>query len=143
MHQGCYVARLLPDNFRGDVLEDPWSVLARLGLRADEIFDSLADPPHARISFACRAEQLHDFRRQRWRIEQEPAFIEYRDAWQSSLTRCARGHSIGDEHAHRSFESRVRAQTFHIKEEPVAIKPHGGLCVEQLGVDSFLTCPCS
>src|SRR5260370_41135307 len=118
-------------------------MLAWLELRADEIFDSLADPPHARISFACRAEQLHDFGRQRWRIEQGPAFIENRDAWQSSLTRCARGHGVGDEHAHRSFESRGRAQTLHIEEEPVAIKPHGGLYVEQPGVDPFLTCPCS
>src|SRR5258706_5570072 len=141
IHQGSYIARLLPDNLRGGVLEDARPMLAWLELRADEIFDSLADPPHARISFACRAEQLHDFGRQRWRIEQGPAFIENRDAWQSSLTRCARGHGVGDEHAHRSFESRVRAQTLHIEEEPVAIKPHGGLCVEQPGVDAFLTCP--
>src|SRR5260370_40626901 len=114
-------------------------MLAWLELRADEIFDSLADPPHARISFACRAEQLHDFGRQRWRIEQGPAFIENRDAWQSSLTRCARGHGVGDEHAHRSFESRGRAQTLQMEEEPVAIKPHRRLCGEQPGVDAYLT----
>src|SRR5260370_340655 len=98
----------------------------------------------APVEMCCKSsspEQLHDSGRQRGRIEQGPAFIENRDAWQSSLTRCARGHGVGDEHAHRSFESRVRAQTLHIEEEPVAIKPHGGLCVEQPGVDAFLTCP--
>src|ERR1019366_8941208 len=63
-HRG-HVSRLLPDDLRAGVFQDAGTVNPRLKLRAHEVFDGLADTPHAGIPFARSSVKLHHLRRQR------------------------------------------------------------------------------
>ena len=62
--QRRHISGLLPDDLRGGVLQNAGSVHPGLKLRADEVFDRLADAPHAGVALASGAVQLHYLGRQ-------------------------------------------------------------------------------
>src|SRR5215472_15119985 len=129
------VSGLLPDDLCADVLEDPRTVLTRLDMGSNKVFDRLADSPHARISLPCCSEELDDFGSERRRVEQKPAFIENGDARLACFSTGTGGDSIRNQHAHSCFELRIGAQSFHSEEEPTAVEPHGGVRDEKLCVN--------
>src|SRR6266498_12819 len=139
--EGADISWLLANNLRAGVFEDAWAVQSRLRFCSDEVLHSLADPPNTRVAFSGRAEQLHDLGSQCWRVEQKPAFIKYRNAWLRRLSCGPRSHRRCDQHAHRSFQARVGAQTFHIEKQPIAVQAHGSLAVKQVRVDAVFSCP--
>ena len=137
------VSGLLAHDLGGGVFEYPRTVFTRLKLGSDKVFNRLRYSPDARIPFSRCAKQLHNLRREGRGIEERPALVKDGDAGLSCLAGSARSHGICDQHAHRGFQARIRAQSLNIEEEPVVVEPHGRLAVEQFRVDSFFAGPLS
>ena len=78
--QRRYIPRLLANDLGCGILYDPRAVNSGIQFGSDKILRRLAHTPDTRITFSRCAKQLDDFRSQHRRIEQEPTFIEDRDA---------------------------------------------------------------
>ena len=79
--------------------------------------------------------------RQHRRFEQRPALVEHRDRWLAGLAGSPLRHRLRDQHAHRRFEPRVRTEALDVEEQPVGVRAHGCVAVEQLRVDSLFSRP--
>src|SRR6185436_19381984 len=107
------------------------SVWPRLTFRADEILERLADAPDARVSLSRCPEQLNNFRRENRRIQKRPTFIQNRNTQLPAMSGASLCHRVCDQHAHRGFKPRIRAESFDIEEQPRGVGSDTGVSIEQ------------
>ena len=127
---------LLPDDLGAGVLQDCGAVNPWLKLRAHKVLHCLADAPHAGVPFTGGAVKLDNLRGQRRRIQQEPALVEHGNAGTTRFASGARGHGIGDQHAHRRLQTGIGAESLDVEEQPITLQAHRSGLVEQPGVNA-------
>src|SRR5438552_18933424 len=95
--EGRHVSWLLADDLRGCILDDAGAVDPRACLGSNEVLSGLANAPNTGIAFTRCAKELNDLGRQYRRVQQEPAFIQDRDASSARSPRCALRRRMRDE----------------------------------------------